>query len=330
MREIKNNQVDENELKKISELFIRHYKLFVFCIFFAVSLAFLYNRFAKPVYRISASILIKEKNEQQAAAADVNDFLNSSLFGRNINFQNELWVLKSSPVLDQTVRNLDLQVTYYQRKGFQYINVYHESPFQILFLPDHPQPVGVKFELKFLNKDVYQLEADGRDVSFYNFDAGKFTHKKERWSIARNGILGELIETPDAAFIITADTSNAVALNLPATYAFIFKNANTLSNELKADLEFKIVDRLATVIEISVESESLQMGKDLLNELMSVYSDQNLERKNHIASITIDYIEKQLDEISDSLSLTEDNLQRFRSSNQLLNITEQATGISEQ
>jgi capsular exopolysaccharide synthesis family protein len=63
---------------------------------------------------------------------------------------------------------------------------------------------------------------------------------------------------------------------------------------------------------------------------MRVYSDQNLERKNHIASITIDYIEKQLDEISDSLNLTEDNLQRFRSSNQLLNITEQATGISEQ
>ena len=53
-------------------------------------------------------------------------------------------------------------------------------------------------------------------------------------------------------------------------------------------------------------------------------------RKNHIATVTIDYIEKQLNEISDSLSQTEDNLQSFRSSNQLLNITEQATGISAQ
>jgi capsular exopolysaccharide synthesis family protein len=63
---------------------------------------------------------------------------------------------------------------------------------------------------------------------------------------------------------------------------------------------------------------------------MDEYSQQNLERKNHSAGIAINYIEKQLSEISDSLSLTEDDLQRFRSSNQLLNVAEQATGISTQ
>jgi len=90
------------------------------------------------------------------------------------------------------------------------------------------------------------------------------------------------------------------------------------------------VDKLATVIEISLKSESVLKGTDILNELMYVYSVQNLERKNHLASITIDYIEKQLNEISDSLSQTEDNLQTFRSSNQLLNVTEQANNISTQ
>jgi len=91
-----------------------------------------------------------------------------------------------------------------------------------------------------------------------------------------------------------------------------------------------VVDKLATVIEISMKSESLEEGIDIINELMNVYSEQNLARKNHIASITIDYIERQLDEISDSLSVTEDNLQQFRSSNQLLNISDQATDFSTQ
>jgi uncharacterized protein involved in exopolysaccharide biosynthesis len=63
---------------------------------------------------------------------------------------------------------------------------------------------------------------------------------------------------------------------------------------------------------------------------MRVYSDQNLDRKNHLATITIDYIEEQINEISDSLSLTEDNMQRFLSSNQLLNITNQSQAISAQ
>ena len=103
-----------------------------------------------------------------------------------------------------------------------------------------------------------------------------------------------------------------------------------MSNNIKTNLSFNVVDKLATVIEISLKTESLKKGIDIVNELMSVYSDQNLERKNHTASVTIDYIEKQLNEIADSLSRTEDNLQNFRSSNQLLNITEQASGISAQ
>jgi len=67
-----------------------------------------------------------------------------------------------------------------------------------------------------------------------------------------------------------------------------------------------------------------------MNQLMKDYSDQNLERKNHIALITIDYIDRQLNEISDSLSMTESNLQQFRSANQVLDVAEQSSGISAQ
>jgi capsular exopolysaccharide synthesis family protein len=63
---------------------------------------------------------------------------------------------------------------------------------------------------------------------------------------------------------------------------------------------------------------------------MNVYSDQNLERKNHLAITTIAYIEKQLSEISDSLSRTEDNLQNFRTSNQLIDVPSQTASVTTQ
>ena len=90
------------------------------------------------------------------------------------------------------------------------------------------------------------------------------------------------------------------------------------------------IDREATVVNIRLKSESVIKGMNIVDELMNVYSDQNLERKNHLANITISYIEKQLDEISDSLTKTEYSLQRFRSSNQLLDIADQSAGISTQ
>jgi tyrosine-protein kinase Etk/Wzc len=320
---------EENDLQQVLDLIIRNYKLFIITVVVTLGLAFLVNHYLIPVYKVSSSILIKENKTQQGASG-VNDFLNSNLFGKNQNFQNELWVIKSSPVLEQTIRNLDLSVVYYTREKFQYPDAYMDAPFQVYFLKNHSQPVSVKFELTFLTQGYFQLKASSGKTTFYNFETEQVTHKKDSWNLLINGKFGELIETEDLAFIIKPDSTKKIFSRKSPEYSFEFKTNASLSNEIKNNLGFKVVDKMATVIEISLKSESLKKGIDIVNELMNVYSDQNLERKNHIATITIDYIERQLNEISDSLSQTEDNLQKFRSSNQLLNITEQATGISEQ
>ena len=320
---------EESDFKKFSDLILKNYKLFIAFLIIALGSAFLINRFSIPVYKISSSILIKESNPQQAGG-DVNDFLNSNLLGKDQKFQNELWVIKSTPVIEQTVRNLNLSISYYNKEAIKYRDAYQDIPFKVLLIPNHPQPLNVRFKITFLNESLFHLEAEGKKVFFYNFDNEHVTHQKEHWSLVKNAGFGELIETGDVAFIIEPDTSMGVTVKKSGTYAFDFMTISSLSEVIKGGLEFKVVDRQATVIEISIKAQSLQKGTDIVNALMNVYSAQNLKRKNHIASITIDYLEKQLDEISDSLNQTEDNLQRFRSSNQLLNITEQATGISAQ
>ncbi len=320
---------EENDLNKIYQLIQRNYKLFIVSVIIAVGVAFLVNRYSIPVYSISSSMLIKE-NKTQQSSPDVNDFLNSNLFGKNQNFQNELWVMKSSPVLEQTIRNLDLLVSYYKKDKFKYYDAYQNVPFQVFFLENHPQPVNVRFELTFLMNGYFQLRAKSGKTSFYNFTTGQITSQKDKWNYTKNGKVGELIETDDLAFVVKADSSQKLFNKEAPNWGFEFKTGTSLNNEIKKNLKFNVVDKLATVIELNLKSESLNKGIDIVNELMNVYSDQNLERKNHIATITIDYIEKQLNEISDSLSQTEDNLQSFRSSNQLLNITDQATGISAQ
>ena len=319
---------EENELKKITELISRNYKLFIASIVLALFLAYVINRFTIPVYKISSSVLIKE-DTKRSSGPDVNDFLNSSLLRVDQNFQNELWVLKSTTVAEQTIKNLDLSVNYYHRNGFQYIEAYKQLPFRILYLKNHFQPINARFYITFLNKDYFFIEAESRNTKFYNFEKNQFTFKKDSWQFSKNASFGELIETDDLSFIVEKDTSQV--LNKTAQYyEFEFKDVPSLVADFKDKIKFNVIGKAATVVEISLKNESVAKGVDIVNELMHVYSVQNLDRKNHIARITIDYIEKQLNEISDSLSRTEDNLQHFRSSNQLLNINEQATGISAQ
>jgi tyrosine-protein kinase Etk/Wzc len=323
------NMQEDNDLKKVIELVLRNYKLFIICLAVAMSLAFLKNKYTIPIYRISSSVLIKE-NGDQSGRSGMNDFLNSNLFGKNQNFQNELWVFKSSPVIEKTVKNINLSVSYYRKKGFQYFDAYKEVPFRILFSPDHIQPVGVKFDVTFSKSGNFQLLAQSKKVYFYNYSTETYEYQKLNWSFQKSGNDGVLIKTPEMAFILEIDSTKVLSQSEYSIYSFEFVDQNSLAKSYKDRFHFNVIDKKATVIEISLETESVNKGIDLVNELMNVYSNQNLERKNHIASITIDYIEKQLGEISDSLSLTESNLQKFRSANQLLNVAEQSSGISAQ
>jgi tyrosine-protein kinase Etk/Wzc len=322
-------QSDENDLQKLYEVLIRSYKLFIVCILIAVGTAFLVNRYSIPIYKVSSSILVKE-SKNQSGGNNVNEFLNSNLFGMNQNFQNELWVIKSSPVLEQTIRNLDLNITYFKKEKYRFRDAYQDAPFKVYYEVGHVQPVDVRFELALLSQGYFQLKASSGRTAFYSFERESVMSIKDEWEFVKNGKFGELIETEDLAIIIKPDSLLRSSEKKGQIYGFEFKTIPAQSDQCRNELSFNVVDKLATVIEISLKTESLKKGIDLVNELMNVYSSQNLDRKNHIATVTIDYIEKQLNEISDSLNLTEDHLQKFRSSNQLLNVTEQANGIAQQ
>lgn len=320
---------EDNDLKKLLRLLRRHYRLFLFCVIAALLIAFLVNRYMIPKYRISASILVKE--ESRSLGGDVNDYLNTNLFNVNQNFQNELWVLKSNPVIEQTVENLDLTISYYQKDGFLYYDAYKNLPFQVLLLQNHVQPVNVRFNISIQDRENFIIRAESKDAVFKNLYTGETISTDKDWSFGTPGKFGQLIESDDLAFIIKLQSSgNKTYYRNSFIYSFILNDLPTVTQRLKKELAFNAFDRNATIIEIVYESPSVNKGRDIVNEIMDVYSAQNLDRKNHVAEITIEYIERQLGEISDSLSQTEDNLQRFRSSNQLLDVTNQSSGLYDQ
>jgi len=323
------NNKEESDLKLFIQSVTKNYKVFVICIVIAIGFTYLVNWVMTPKYKISSSLLISEEARRNTGG-NVNEFLNSNLFDVNQNLQNELWLLKSAPIVDQTIKNLNLTVSYYKKtKGF-YRDIYGNVPFRVLLMPNHIQPVNVRFEISIKDNNNFELVAKGNDVSFINFKNSEVEFVKKRWNFKRTAKFGNLIEFPDLAFVVLLNKENKLKFDKGVKYSFMLSDMISLAGDIKKQLDFKVVDKLATVIEISYKSPSVKKGKDIVNEIMNVYSQQNLEQKNHIAGITISYIDKQLNEISDSLSITEENLQRFRSSNHVLNVTEQSNSITAQ
>lgn len=322
---------EESDVVRALNLFVRNYKILAISVFVALVIAFFYNRLAIPLYQVSSSILIlEEENSLAGSGGNTNEYINKSLFGNNQGFQNELYVLKSSPVVEQTAKNLDLTINYYQKERFQFLDSYKNNPYNILLVKDHVQPVNVRFMVSIHDGNKFTIKAESKSALITNLYTNEGGWTKDNWIFEKNGKFGDLIETPDLAFVIEKDANINTFVKDDYAYSFVFSRLSEITGRFKSQLEYSVVDPGATVIEIRFRSSSYQKGIDFVNELMNVYSVQNVNRKNHIADVTISYIEKQLGDITDSLSQTENNLQQFLSSRQLLDVDNQATGISEQ
>lgn len=326
-----NNYPDQENfgVLKIIRLIIRNIWIIIACAILTMGFAFLYNRYEIPTYKVSATLLLKEDLGNSRSNGE-SRFINSDLLARNQNMQNELEIIKSYPTIEQTVKNLDLEVSYYEYKNYQYSNAYKAAPFKVFIFKEHPQLVGPIFNIILNSDGTYTLNVEKQDATVHSYSSLKNIGEKKDFELNLKGNVGQIIETDDFKFLITINDKDSLSLHNKSLFAFKLSSIKQLVSSFEKNLEFNIPDKLATIIEISLETASVQQGEDVINELIKVYSETNLAKKNHLANMTIEYIEKQLDEVSASLNKTGNNLQEFMSKNKVMNVNEQSTRLSEQ
>ncbi|WP_372948065.1 GumC family protein [Mariniphaga sp.] len=320
---------NNKDIQKIVSLLFRNSWIILLCIIIALAMAYAYNNYALPTYKVSATLLLKDQSERNISR-DETSYINSDLLVRNQNLQNELEILKSNPIIEQAVEKLNLEVSYYEYKNYQYHNAYKKVPFKVFIFKEHQQLVGPVFDIHLNSDGSYSLKVEKQDGMVYNYTTGQIIRAKEGLDLDIKGNLGQIVETEDFKFLITINDNDSLLLQNNIFYAFRLSTNKQIVSQMKGRLEYNIPNELATIVEISMEVNSVQLGIDIINELIQVYSESNLEKKNHLANMTLEYIEGQLDEISASLNLTENNLQQFMSQNKMMNVDEQSTRLSQQ
>ncbi|NJO88816.1 MAG: hypothetical protein HC831_07550 [Chloroflexia bacterium] len=83
------------------------------------------------------------------------------------------------------------------------------------------------------------------------------------------------------------------------------------------------------VLLLSLQGNNVDKITDFLNQLTNVYINKDLERKNSIANNTINFIDRQLADISDSLTYAENRLNAYRSSNKIMDMDIQTQQLFE-
>lgn len=303
-----NNMMDEQEEEKINyqELLFRyiiHWPWFVVSVLAFLIGAWVYLHFQTPVYRVSASIMIKDdKKNGSGNATDLESLGLGGMITSTQSIDNEIEVLRSKTILKEVVNNLELYIAYYDEDEFPKKELYKSSPvivnltsqeadhlsnaalINMKLTPEGGLDVNLKVGLSEYNKHFDKLPA------VMPTDAGTFGFT------LKDSLLNGRIEGQD----ITRNISAVVSQPFGVAKAYQWA------------LNIEPTSKTTSVAVVSLMNTSIQRGQDFINKLMEMYNRNTNNDKNEIAEKTREFINERIKIIDQELGSTEDKLEAFK------------------
>jgi len=316
------------DVKKVLRVLWKNWYFFVIAQVLFVLLAFMSGKIIAPTYEVASSIYIKENGGLESQKA--MEFLQSfQLFDQKRNFQNEMLVLKSTPMIQETVEQLNLEVEFLIKEPLQTREIYTSSPFVVMYDSSHVQAIDVPFSISFLTDGKFIITANEHDFKVVDYKREKVSESTRELDLEATYFQAETIETEVCKFQVFINDPDELEHIVGHNYQFVFRDKARIVQQIQNNLNIAPENPEVSIVQIGLKTNSYAKGVDFVTTLTDLYLRKNLDRKNHFAFNTIAYINEQLEEISDSLSIAEKQLESFRSGNQVIDISSKAGRIFE-
>lgn len=293
------------DIKEWLLLFLHYWYLFVICGLIALGLAYLKNRTWIERYQSSGTIIIEE-NRNTSNNVFMQGFGLQSGY-RNID--NQVIMLTSYDLISRVVDSLPFLNTDYLSIGrFKTRNLYYNTPILVTADYVHPKVYGKLFKVS-LKKD------------------GSYTITDEDGAVDKNlNIKGRLgIPIQHNLFFMMIEPMRSTIDN--RNIYIRFRDKRSLINDFMSRLKPEYVVKGSSVLSVSLQSETPDRDIDFINKLFDVFRTENLERKNDAASKTINFIDDQLNLVSQSLAVSGGAMTEFRRSNQIVDLPSHSSEI---
>lgn len=277
--------------------------------FFAVSIiafgigCYYLNRTIDPLFKSNSTVLIEEfKQRSMMGAQSVMQDFGVGAY-RNVN--NQIVLMSSYSMIKRAVEVLPLDVDYHFEEKFREYPYYKNSPINATFINRNIIPYGLTFSVKNTTNDKCILNIKGNET---------FDNLNSEISYGDTVLL--------AGFSVIINKSDFFYDDMPVVY-FRYRSKESLISEFSSRMSIDFVMDQATIVEVALTSPNPSRDVDFLNTLIQEFLNDNLERKNREAIRTIDFITTQLLGVADSLAISENSLQSYRSENNVIDISSQ-------
>ncbi|MBP2546904.1 polysaccharide biosynthesis tyrosine autokinase [Acinetobacter guillouiae] len=311
---------DTIDLKELFFSLIAQWKVIVLCVILTLICALLYLRVTPPVYSTDAMVQVEEGKSAASAAlmGELKDI--SGGLGQKSPADAEIEILNSRLVLGKVIQNLNLNIqiqdnadTFLHRlvsKDKTRLSYHSEavdfqknqSSFSILKLDIPEYYYDKKLTLRFIDKKQFSLSYQDQVVFKGTLNQpNQAQGNKGLWSVQINSL-----NPFQQDFTITK-------LSLPSAVKLIQTNYSVAEK-----------GKMTGVIGLNYNGNDQQHITQVLNNILSVYHEQNIERKSLESKQTLSFLDQQLPELKQQLEESEIKFNKFREQYNTVDVTQES------
>lgn len=301
--ESKPNESINIDFKRVIYRAVQYWYVIVLFLLLAFVGAFLRNRYATRIYPVTASIIFKEADDISGAGL----LYNNPLVSYRPNYLNELYIIRSYPLIEKVLEDLNFEVTF-QKEGNFLVSETYEIPVEATVLNKEKLPYNESFQFTAINERAFELKPkeddDGVEGQEFAF--------------------GDTIQYKSLEAVFNLNTGEDLGRFINKPFIFNYTPVTYLTGSYVDKLDAVWAEEGSGVINLTINGPYPAKETDFLRGLIQTYQEYNLEKKNQTAARTVSFISGQLEGITDSLQHVELQLQRFKDQNVVTDLSGEA------
>lgn len=262
-------------------------------------LAKVYLLFQTPQYMCNASLIVNDSKK----GADQSQLMESfNVFEAKKIVENEIEVLKSKDIIKDVVYALGLYIQICKSEFLGNQIMYKNIPFKIVIQDSTTINSNYK-------QDLIEFSVD--------YKKGKIKINKKEYPF--NDWIPNPFGGSPIMFVKNVDASYTGY----ETFKLDLKNPKIVAENILDNLYVNTTSKLASVIALEYIDPIPERGNDILNQLINSYKKADIDNQSSLATNTLNFIDKRINEVEVELQSIEKDLENYRAAEGVINLGEQ-------
>ncbi|WP_185716320.1 tyrosine-protein kinase family protein [Larkinella knui] len=276
--------------------YLKHWKWILISLIAMLVAGFVYIWFTEPIYRIQASLLVKEGKDN---VADEGLLKQLHIYSPNKVVENEIEILKSNSLMKKVVDSLGLNVRFFRSTPFGKREIYEEAPIRLVLSDPTPNLYRADLEISIISPTTVRLND---------------------WVYPAN----QVINTPFGRL--------KIFIKQPVVYSNepILVQVMTDPQAIRYYLSKLTVEpssSTSSVLVLTIEDAVPAKGEAILNQMIVNYNSAATVDKNRVVASTLSFIQARLKLVSGELAALEKSIENYKSVNRITGMGSSAQAL---